>query len=80
MEYAVPGRPTEFRAAENVLDAVLMEMSANHPRLSSAQEDALKKALLAIVVDEDGLQNDPGEIRRRFDTAMQAARSLTASE
>lgn len=76
----MPNRPTEFITVENLLDAVLMEMSANHPRLSSAQEDALKKALFAIVTDTHGWQGSPEEIRRRFDSAMQAARSLTASE
>ncbi|MGE0669280.1 MAG: hypothetical protein AB7O49_22235 [Sphingomonadales bacterium] len=64
--------PKVSKSIDDLLDMILMEMGVNHPQVTPEQEGELKQALLAIMEDEDGWRRDPHEMRRRFQTAMNA--------
>jgi hypothetical protein len=61
----------EFRSIDDLLDVVLMEMGANHPGLSSAEESTFKNALLTIMADDEGWRRDPWEMMRRFEAILE---------
>jgi hypothetical protein len=63
---------------QDMLDSILLEMSANHPSLTSDEETHLKQALMDIMADEQGWLNEPDSMVHKFDTAMNTLRALRA--
>lgn len=65
-----PGKPPG--TLDELLDIVLLERAAGHPRLMAEQQASMKARLFAIMADADGWERDPDEMARRFHTAIDA--------
>jgi hypothetical protein len=65
-----PGKPPE--TLDELLDIVLRELAAGHPRLTAEQQAGMKARLFAIMVDAEGSERDPDEMARLFHTAIDA--------
>ena len=56
----------------DIIDDILLDMAVAHPRLSHAEEAALKDRLFAILIAAGRAAYEPGKVARLFREAKSA--------